>query len=148
MLKGKAYKPAEGEIVLLPIAAAIKQAKGWDLTYRQLMLAGKDLVRLDDQLKSSATEVQGCESQVWVSCQFDNNQLLLAGDSPSKIVRGLLAVIFEVLATKSPQQVLAFDLPAYLEQLSLGKHLSQSRGNGLTAVVSKITAYCEHYAKQ
>lgn len=148
VLKEKAGKPAEDESELLPIAAAIKHAKGWDQTYRQLMLAGKDLVRLDSHLKSLATEVQGCESQVWVSCEFENNQLLLAGDSPSKIVRGLLAVIFEVLATKSPQQVLAFDLAEYLEQLSLGKHLSQSRGNGLTAVVNKITEYCEEQSKQ
>lgn len=131
----------------LPLASSIKQAKSWDQTYRLLMLAGKELVRLENQHKTPDTEVQGCESQVWVSCEFDSNQLMLSGDSPSKIVRGLLAVLFEILATKTPQQVLNFDLAAYLEQLSLGRHLSQSRGNGLTAVVNKITQSCADYCK-
>jgi cysteine desulfurase/selenocysteine lyase len=55
----------------------------------------------------------------------------------------LLAVVFEALSGKTANQVLAFNLANYLEILRLGKHLSQSRGNGLSAVVDKITEYCQ-----
>jgi cysteine desulfurase/selenocysteine lyase len=41
---------------------------------------------------------------------------------------------------------LAFNLADYLESLYLGKHLSQSRGNGLTAVVDKIIEFCQSQA--
>jgi cysteine desulfurase/selenocysteine lyase len=128
---------------LSPIAESIKQAKGWDQTYRQLMLAGKGLVRLQDQYKTDASAVFGCESQVWIRCFIEEGSLVLEGDSPSKIVRGLLVVVFEALSGKTANQVLAFNLADYLETLRLGKHLSQSRGNGLSAVVDKITEYCQ-----
>jgi len=126
-----------------PIAESIKQAKTWDQTYRQLMLAGKGLDRLKDQYKSDTTAVHGCESQVWIRCFVEGKMLVIEGDSPSKIVRGLLAVIFEALSGKTTAQILVFNLAEYLEKLNLGKHLSQSRGNGLSAVVDKIITYCQ-----
>ena len=129
--------------ILSPIAESIKQAKSWDQTYRQLMFAGKGLVRLQDQYKTENAAVHGCESQVWIRCFMDEGKLHLEGDSPSKIVRGLLAVVFEALSGKTVNQVLVFDLADYLKKLYLGKHLSQSRGNGLTAVVDKIIEFCE-----
>ena len=131
------------EVLLSPIAESIKQAKSWDQTYRQLMLAGKGLIRLQDEYKSDTTAVFGCESQVWIKCDIDEDKVVLQGDSPSKIVRGLLAVVFEALSGKTANQVLVFNLADYLETLHLGKHLSQSRGNGLSAVVDKIIEYCQ-----
>lgn len=131
------------QTISAPIAQSIKQAKSWDQTYRQLMLAGKGLNRLQDQFKTGNSAVHGCESQVWIRCLIEDNKLVIVGDSPSKIVRGLLAVIFEALSGKTTDQILVFDLAEYLETLNLGKHLSQSRGNGLSAVVNKIIAYCQ-----
>mgnify|MGYP000075696166 FL=1 len=128
---------------LTPIAELIKQAKSWDQTYRQLMLAGKSLVRLKDQYKTETSAVHGCESQVWIRCFINEGSIVLEGDSPSKIVRGLLAVVFEALSGKTAHQVLMFNLADYLKTLHLGKHLSQSRGNGLSAVVDKIIEYCQ-----
>lgn len=131
------------QTISAPIAQSIKQAKSWDQTYRQLMLAGKGLDRLQDQFKTDASAVHGCESQVWIRCLIEDNRLVLEGDSASKIVRGLLAVIFEALSGKTPNQVLTFNLADYLETLHLGKHLSQSRGNGLSAVVNTIFTFCQ-----
>jgi cysteine desulfurase/selenocysteine lyase len=128
---------------LAPIAESIKQAKSWDQTYRKLMLAGKGLVRLQDQYKTDTAAVRGCESQVWIRCYRDKDTILLEGDSASKIVRGLLAVLFEALSGKTASQIMAFNLADYLDALHLGKHLSESRGNGLSAVVDKIIDYCQ-----
>ena len=132
---------------LAPIAESIKQAKSWDQTYRQLMLAGKRLNRLQNQYKTETAVVHGCESQVWIRCGMNEGKVILDGDSPSKIVRGLLAVVFEALSGKTAHQVLVFNLGDYLATLQLGKHLSQSRGNGLSAVVDKIIEYCELHSR-
>ncbi|MGJ8680830.1 aminotransferase class V-fold PLP-dependent enzyme [Paraglaciecola sp.] len=134
---------SQQELVLGNIANQIVSAKGWDNTYRQLMLAGKDLQRLTDSSKTQDTEVYGCEAQVWIKCELTNQIVTLMGDSPSKIVRGLLAVIFEVLNNQSPQTILSFDLTKYLADLGLSRHLSESRGNGLKAVLEKIKTFCE-----
>jgi cysteine desulfurase/selenocysteine lyase len=105
------------------------------------MLAGKRLVKLQYPYKKESTVVNGCESQVWIKCCLDIGIIVLEVDSPSKIVRGLLALVFEALAGKTANQVLIYNLAEYLETLHLGKHLSQSRGNGLSAVVDKVIEY-------
>ncbi|MFQ3237309.1 MAG: cysteine desulfurase/selenocysteine lyase [Paraglaciecola sp.] len=125
-----------------PLADNLRLAKAWDETYRQIMLAGKQLNKLPMDDRIGQYEVFGCESLVWLKCETQCNQLLLSADSPSKIVRGLLAIIFEPLANMPLQQIRHFDLPNYLDQLGLAKHLSQSRGNGLLAVVDKIKRNC------
>jgi cysteine desulfurase / selenocysteine lyase len=125
------------------LAQKVRQAKGWDARYREIMLAGKHLTLLPTQEKGKHNEVQGCESQVWLSCQEVDGRIYLQGDSPSKIVRGLLAIIFEPLNGQVAEQIRQFDLIDYLSQLGLAQQLSQSRSNGLYAVVKKIMAYCE-----
>jgi cysteine desulfurase/selenocysteine lyase len=126
----------------LPIAAHVHQAKSWDETYRKIMLAGKQLNKLTHEEHRGEYEVKGCESQVWLRCDNLGGLLQLKADSPSKIVRGLLAIMFEVLQNKPVEQVLVFDMSVYLQQLGLAKHLSQSRGNGLQAVLDEIVDYC------
>ncbi|KXI28752.1 SufS family cysteine desulfurase [Paraglaciecola hydrolytica] len=144
-VKSGAFEPinVSETTTVKPLASQIKAARGWDQVYRQIMLAGRDLGRLPDTLKSAEYQVFGCESQVWLKCELHNNQLSLQGDSPSKIVRGLLAIIFEVLVEQTPEQIMQFKLNEYLADLGLAHHLSQSRGNGLMAVVEKINHFCE-----
>jgi cysteine desulfurase/selenocysteine lyase len=50
--------------------------------------------------------------------------------------------MFEPLSNMPLQRIRHFDLQGYLEELGLAKHLSQSRGNGLLAVVEKIKGSC------
>lgn len=128
---------------ILPLAQKIKAAQGWDSVYREIMMAGKELNRLPVHLQVAEYEVNGCESQVWLSCEVKEQHLHLQGDSPSKIVRGLLAIIFEVLQGQKVESIAVFDMAAYLQQLGLSRHLSSSRGNGLLAVVQFIKLQCE-----
>lgn len=125
-----------------PLADKIKLAKGWDQSYREIMLAGKGLKRLPTEYQIEANQVFGCESQVWLTCQLLGDRVVLEGESPSKIIRGLLAIIFEVLQDMSKQQIIDFELRDYLQQLGLSHHLSESRGNGMVAVVAKIKQFC------
>jgi cysteine desulfurase / selenocysteine lyase len=131
------------QMATFPLAQKLQHAKGWDARYREVMLAGKYLKVMPSQEKVSDNEVQGCESQVWLACQEEGGRIYLQGDSPSKIVRGLLAIIFERLEGQTAEHILHFALLDYLSQLGLAEQLSQSRSNGLHAVVQKIMAYCE-----
>lgn len=127
----------------LPLAEKLRQAKGWDEKYRQIMLAGKSLPRLDEHDKTPENSVHGCESQVWISVSEQTGRLRIQADSPSKIIRGLLAVIIEPLSAISCDEVANFDVTEYLQTLGLEKHISQSRGNGLRAVVEHIKGVAE-----
>jgi cysteine desulfurase/selenocysteine lyase len=144
-LRSGLKQPKQGSTTAT-LANLVTQARSWDETYRQIMLAGKTLALLDPAQRQAECEVMGCESQVWLLCEVQNGAINLTAYSPSKIVRGLLAIMFEPLQGLDPFHVMAFDMSAYLAQLGLAKHLSQSRGNGLNAVMEKILAFCE--AKQ
>ena len=123
---------------VLPIASKIREARSWDEIYRQIMLAGKQLNKLPPEDQIGQYEVMGCESQVWLKCEKQGEHLILAAHSSSKIVRGLLAIIFEPLAHLTLSEIKQFSLTSYIQSLGLGKHVSQSRGNGLQAVIEEI----------
>ncbi len=87
-----------------------------------------------------ANEVHGCEAQVWLLCSWQQNTLQLQLDSASRVVKGLLALIYKALHGATPAQVNAFDLDVLLAALGLQDMVSVSRRNGLRAVVAAIQA--------
>ncbi|WJG07926.1 SufS family cysteine desulfurase [Aliiglaciecola sp. LCG003] len=119
----------------LPLATSIQKARGWDGVYRQIMLAGKVANRLPVDERIDANEIQGCESQVWLSANRDDKGVLqFRFDATGKIVRGLLAIMLEPMQNKTADFIKLFDTKNYLQRLGLSRHLSASRGNGLAAV--------------
>ncbi|MFT2090775.1 aminotransferase class V-fold PLP-dependent enzyme [Paraglaciecola sp. 2405UD69-4] len=128
------------------LALAISQAKSWDEKYRHIMLAGKSFPRLPKEQLKEDLEIFGCESQVWLKCELIDSTLYIQGDSPSKVVRGLLAIIFEYLRGKRPNEVLDFDLNTHLKSIGLDRYLSNSRANGIEAVLDRIFDFCKEYS--
>lgn len=110
----------------------------WEDRYRYIIDLGKQLPEMDAALKTDERIVKGCQSQVWIDYQVADGKILLSVDSDAHIVRGLLAVVVSAYNTKTAQQVLAFDIEKFFEELDLIKHLSPTRGNGLRAMVQKI----------
>ncbi|MDM7861094.1 aminotransferase class V-fold PLP-dependent enzyme [Alteromonas sp. ASW11-36] len=123
----------------LPIATAIRTATGWDAVYRQIMLAGKQLPVLALELRGEATKVVGCEADVWLHKVIQRTgNTAYAAYSPSKIVRGLLAVVLERANSLAPEQQVRFDYHQHLEAIGLQRFLSDSRQNGINAVIQAI----------
>jgi cysteine desulfuration protein SufE len=121
------------------ILTTMRSLQGWEARYRQLILWGKQLPVMEESLKSDQAVVAGCESQVWlVSEQNEQDGWLFCADSDARIVRGLIAVVLAALNAKTGEQIAAFDMDAYFSDLGLLNHLSPSRGNGLKAIVEKI----------
>jgi cysteine desulfuration protein SufE len=58
--------------------------------------------------------------------------------SPSKVIRGVLAVLLEKANTLSKAQRGNFDFEGYLSRCQLERYLSQSRGNGIKSVITKL----------
>ena len=110
----------------------------WEDRYRYIIDLGKELPAMDDSLKTDQRIVRGCQSQVWLAHQVDNERLYFQADSDAHIVRGLLAVVLAAYNGRSPQAILDFDVEDYFNRLDLVRHLSPTRGNGLRAMVGRI----------
>ena len=122
------------------VTESIKNAPAWQQKYREIMLLGKTLPVLPDVLKTDDALVPGCESKVWMFVEFDltENTLVVIGDSDTRIVKGLLAIILALYNGLTPEQVVNKNAYEEFEKLGLISHLSASRGNGIKAMVDKI----------
>ncbi|AXF62209.1 MULTISPECIES: cysteine desulfurase sulfur acceptor subunit CsdE [Leclercia] len=110
----------------------------WEDKYRQLILLGKQLPALSDELKAQAKEIPGCENRVWLGVTQIGDKLHFYGDSEGRIVRGLLAVLLTAIEGKSAAQILEENPLALFDALGLRGQLSASRSQGLTALSDAV----------
>jgi cysteine desulfuration protein SufE len=112
----------------------------WEDRYKYIIDLGKELPEMSADKKDDAHLVRGCQSQVWIDGEILEGHMWFEADSDAFIVKGLLGVVLAAYNGKTPQEITAFDIEAYFEQLGLLKHLSSTRGNGLRAMVKRIQA--------
>ncbi|MFT6209180.1 MAG: cysteine desulfuration protein SufE [Colwellia sp.] len=118
----------------------------WEDRYRYIIDLGKELPTVPVSYRTDENLIVGCQSQVWLICEYDeiNNMLLMAVDSEAQIVKGLAAIVLSAFNKRTPQAVTNFNIDAFFTDIDLFSHLSSMRGNGLRAMVKKIL----HIAKQ
>ena len=131
------------------VTKSIQSSSSWQQKYREIMLLGKTLPPLADILKTDDALVPGCESKVWMFVEFDltENALVVIGDSDTRIVKGLLALILALYNGLTPEEVLNVNAYEEFEKLGLISHLSASRGNGVKAMVEKIQTLAKQKAR-
>ncbi|CCW31574.1 Uncharacterized sufE-like protein ygdK [Xenorhabdus nematophila F1] len=111
----------------------------WEDRYRQLIMLARKLPSLPDKLKQQQIEISGCENRVWLGHQLrPDGHLHFYGDSESRIVKGLLAVILTAVEGKAPEQILQTPLTELFQQLGLAQQLSGSRLNGVQSLINTI----------
>lgn len=114
----------------------------WEDRYRHVIELGRAMPPMEEALKTPATKVEGCASQVWIHPQIEGEgpqaRFDFAGDSDAMIVRGLIAVLHALYAGLTLEQLRRVDAMGELKRLGLDEHLSSQRSNGLRAMVSRI----------
>ena len=116
----------------------------WEDRYRHVIELGRALPVMDEALKTPATKVSGCASQVWIYTTPyvgpNGKQLKLQGDSDALIVKGLIAVVFMMFAPLTTQQIISYDALGQFEKLGLKEHLTPQRSNGVASMIKRIKA--------
>ncbi len=136
---GANFDEATIDDATLEIIERFDKAKGWDGKHREIMLLSKLLERMPKTERSESNLVKGCESDVWLKAQLDDDKHWhFSADSDAKVIRGLLVIVLAAYQNKSSEHIQAFDIEIYFERLGLLQHLSPSRGNGVRAIVENI----------
>lgn len=130
--------PFGTEITTETVKKTMQQCRNWEDKYRQLIMWGKKLPPFDEELKSQAVNIEGCESDVWLLSVKHQNHWFFSADSNARIVKGLLAIILASFNGKTEKEIKDFDIDIYLSELNLLNHISESRSNGLISIVNKI----------
>jgi cysteine desulfuration protein SufE len=132
-------EPAEAsaEAAQLAIADEFAFFSDWTERYQYLIDLGRKLAPFPEALKTDASKVLGCQSQVWLVPSGDAQRLDFHAISDSSIVSGLIALLLRVYSGRSAQEILATE-PRFIEAIGLAKHLSPTRSNGLAAMLATI----------
>jgi cysteine desulfuration protein SufE len=110
----------------------------WEERYKYIIDLGKALPAFPAELQTPERLVKGCQSNVWLEIAGDKDKIEFLVDSDAVIVKGLLVLVLAAYDSKSPQEIIAFDIDDYFKKLDLERHISPTRGNGLKAIVSRI----------
>ncbi|PSQ96460.1 MAG: Fe-S metabolism protein SufE [Bacteroidetes bacterium SW_9_63_38] len=111
----------------------------WMGRYEHLMELGDDIPVIDDDDKTDDHYVHGCQSDVWIRADYDedDNVLRFEGDSNAKITKGLAALVIRVLNEQPPEAVESAEFD-FLDEIGLQDNLSSQRNNGLRAMIEQM----------
>ena len=111
----------------------------WEEKYLYIIELGQRLAPLAPEQHVAKNIIQGCQSQVWIVMQRNDEGVIeLTGDSDAAIVKGLIAIVFALYQQMTPQDIVAFDVRPWFEKLALTQHLTPSRSQGLEAMIRAI----------
>lgn len=113
----------------------------WDARYAYLMELGDRLEPMPAGLKTESNRVKGCMSTVHVAAARDPDdpeRLRYYGDCDTATIKGVVAILVELLSHKTPRQVLDTDVDQLFHGLKLEEHLSPNRHFGIYAIVEQM----------
>jgi cysteine desulfuration protein SufE len=113
----------------------------WDDRYKYLIELGNALPEFAVEKQIAENKVQGCVSQVWVTCEKSNDAdpiLTFQGQSDAHIVSGLVAITFAIFSGKTAKAILETNEKQIFDSIDLSEHITPQRSNGLTSLVERI----------
>ena len=121
----------------------------WDTRYQYLVDLGESLPVFDDRLRTEDNRVKGCISKVWVHAYRDPDapgDVRYAGDCDTAVIKGVLALLIDLMSGRSPEDIAALDVDALFEQLQLAEHLSPNRHFGIYGIVELMKGQANRLA--
>ena len=112
----------------------------WMDKYQMLIDLGNDLEPLDAKYKTEQNLIDGCQSRVWLQADYVDGQIVFTADSAALIVKGIIALLIQVISAHTPREILDADL-YFIDRIGLKDHLSPTRSNGLLAMVKQMRMY-------
>lgn len=109
----------------------------WLDKYEFLIDLGKKLPDFPEDHKQEQFLVKGCQSNVWLYHNIENNKIHFHATSDSAIVCGLIFLLLTIYDNQSAEDIVNAK-PDFIEKIGLDKHLSPTRKNGLYSMLTTI----------
>ncbi|SMC45387.1 SufE family protein [Pedobacter africanus] len=116
----------------------------WEDKYEYIIDLGKKLELLEDEYKTEANRIKGCQSTVWLTAFFEHGKVYFKADSDAVIVKGLISMLIRVLSGHSPEEILNAQMD-FIARIGMMTHLAQTRSNGLLAMIKQMKNYALAY---
>lgn len=131
--------PFGTELKIEEIIEQLSAQKAWEDKYRTLIQLARQLPTLTEEEIVETQEVKGCENRVWIGARLNDDQTFhFYGDSEGRVVKGLFAILLAAIEQKNSQEILSIDFNDILNKTGLSGQLSESRQNGIAALIVTI----------
>jgi len=112
----------------------------WMDRYQYLIDLGRRLPEFPEELRTEENRIRGCQSQVWFVASKKDDRLEFRAISDAAIVSGLIALLLRLYSGRRPQDILDTP-PDFVAALQLETHLSPTRSNGLSSMLTAIRRF-------
>lgn len=121
------------------IADQLNMLEDWMFQYDFILMKTVHMPVLAREEQTEETLVHGCQSKVWIQVAGTEDCVRIRGESLSVIVKGLLAMLIEILDAQPAQSILNYEI-RFLEETAVGRQLSVDRQMGMKAMLAHIKA--------
>lgn len=119
----------------------------WMDRYALIIELGGELEPLPESAKTPTNLIEGCQSRVWITAQYDGERIHFRGESDALIVKGIVSLLLRVLDKQRPQDILDSEL-YFIKEIGLSEHLSPTRSNGLVSMLRQMRLFAATFAAQ
>jgi cysteine desulfuration protein SufE len=91
----------------------------WEFRYAYLIELGEQLPPMPEPLKTDENRVKPCMSLVHVAPRLESGKLCYTGDCDSSIIKGVLALLIDMLSEKTSEEILDTDVERLFKGLRL-----------------------------
>ena len=109
----------------------------WEEKYEYLISMGQEMPGLGNNLKVEKNLLRGCQSKVWIVCEYNGGKLYFYADSDALITRGIVALVIRLYSNAAPQEIINTKINVF-SKIGLQDHLSMNRVNGLNIMIREI----------
>ena len=112
----------------------------WIDRYEVIIDYGKALAPFPAELRTEQNLIDGCQSKVWFTAELQDGKVIYHGDSDALLVKGIVAMLIQVLSGHSPKEIVDAEL-YFIDDIGLREHLSPTRSNGVAAMLHQMRLY-------
>lgn len=105
--------------------------------YSYLLYRAGQMPPMDAAYKTDAYRVKGCQSVVWLDLKVCDGVMVMQADSETLLMKGVLAVLADVVNGASPQEICANAITIF-DETELAVTFESDRLSGLRSILRRI----------
>lgn len=121
--------------------------QNWPERYKYIIKLGDKLDPLPEEARVEENLVKGCQSQVWLTAEMKDGEVIFKADSDAAITKGLVSLMVRFYSGREPE-VIINKKPEFIDKIGMAQHLSPTRANGLASMVKQMKIYAMAFKSQ
>ena len=113
--------------------------------YKFLIDQAKNAKKFPEEFRDETFKVSGCQAQVWLVPNLNENILSFYYDSDAFISKGMVTILCDIYGDRNPVEIKNSDFNM-LNILELDTLLTPGRRNGVYSMLEKIKEYAKSYS--